>query len=71
MPGIRKANVPLGEVLRARWREARRMNKMAAKEDMSSVRRNARTVTTTWRAKTPRTADVVEVRDMSVRCDCR
>ena len=46
------------------------MNRMAASEDMSSVRRNARTVTTTWRAKTPRTADVVEVKDMSKGFGC-
>jgi hypothetical protein len=46
------------------------MNRMAASEDKTSVRRNARTVTTTWRAKTPRTAAVVEVKDMSEGFGC-
>ena len=71
IPAKRKAKVPLGEVLRDRRRRRRRMNRMAANEDTTSVRRNARTVTTTCSANTPRTAGVVDVKDMTgkFRCD--
>jgi len=66
IPANKKAKVPLGDVRPDRRREPRRMNRMAASDDTSSVRRNARTVTATWRAKTPRTAGVVESNDMFV-----
>lgn len=64
MPRRRKARVPFGEVLLERWREARWVKSVMARDVNTRVRRKARTATTTCRANTPRTADRAEDKDI-------
>jgi hypothetical protein len=63
-PMLRKAKVPFGEVFREACRERRYIKRRAARLATSKKTSKASTVTTTWRAKTARTAAGTEVKDI-------
>lgn len=65
---LRKARVPFGEVLREAWRERRRRKRIIARLVVTKKTRNARTDTTTWRAKMALTAAGEDVKDIE-RCE--